>query len=84
MAISNFNKSCKICIYFADENSIMGSCRRFPSYQNRHSTEWCGEFDQNPSLVALDNLVADVTRATIMAEVGAIKPKLGRPKKNVA
>jgi hypothetical protein len=84
MAISNYNKSCKICIYFADENSIMGSCRRFPSYQNRHSTEWCGEFDQNPSLVALDNLVANVRKATIMAEVGAIKPKSGRPRKNVA
>jgi hypothetical protein len=84
MANSNFNKSCKVCIYFADENSIMGSCRRFPSYQNRHSTEWCGEFEQNPSPVALDNLVADLTRETIMAEVGAIKPKLGRPKKNDA
>ena len=84
MAVNNFNKSCKVCIYFADENSIMGSCRRFPSYQNRHSTEWCGEFEQNPSSVALDHLVADVTRESIMAEVGAIKPKLGRPKKNDA
>jgi hypothetical protein len=84
MAISNFNKSCKVCIYFADENSIMGSCRRFPTYQNRHSTEWCGEFEQNPSPVALDHLVADVTREAIMAEVGAIKTKLGRPKKDAA
>ena len=84
MAISNFNKSCKVCIYFADVNSIMGSCRRFPTYQNRHSTEWCGEYEQNPSPVALDNLVADVTREAIMAEVGAIKPKLGRPKKDAA
>lgn len=84
MAISNFNKTCNVCIYYADQNSIMGSCRRFPTYQNRHSTEWCGEYEQNPSPVALDNLVADVTREAIMAEVGAIKPKPGRPKKDAA
>ena len=59
MANSNFNKSCKVCIYFSDENSIMGSCRRFPIYQNRHATEWCGEFQQNPSPAALKNLVAE-------------------------
>jgi hypothetical protein len=84
MADSNFNKSCNSCIYFTNPNQVMGSCRRFPTYQNRHSTEWCGEYEQNPSLVALDNLVADVTRETIMAEVGAIKPKPGRPKKDAA
>ena len=83
MAIRNFNKSCKVCIYFADENSMMGSCRRFPTYQNRHHTEWCGEFEQNPSPIALENLVQDVTRESIMAEVAAIKPKSGRPKKDV-
>ena len=36
---------CKTCKYFLIEtNAQMGSCRRFPTYQNRHSTEWCGEF----------------------------------------
>jgi hypothetical protein len=82
MANNHFKDSCNSCIYFANPHEIMGSCRRFPTYQNRHSTEWCGEYTQNPSLVALDNLVQDVTRDTIMAEVGAIKPKAGRPKKN--
>ena len=36
---------CKTCRYFLIEtNAQMGSCRRYPTYQNRHSTEWCGEF----------------------------------------
>jgi hypothetical protein len=82
MAVNNFNKTCNCCIYYTNPNEVMGTCRRFPAYQNRHSTEYCGEFSQNPSLLAMDNLVQDVTRETIMAEVGAIKAKPGRPKKN--
>ena len=36
---------CTKCTYFLIEtNAQMGSCRRYPTYQNRHSTEWCGEF----------------------------------------
>jgi len=84
MADSNFNKSCNNCIYFTNPNQVMGSCRRFPTYQNRHSTEWCGEYEQNPSLLAIDNLVQDITRESIMQEVGAIKAKPGRPKKDAA
>ena len=54
---------CKTCKYFLIEtNAQMGSCRRFPTYQNRHSTEWCGEFKvvvQHTDLPdTIDNLVA--------------------------
>ena len=38
-------QDCKTCSYFwIQSNAQMGSCRRYPTYQNRHSTEWCGEF----------------------------------------
>jgi len=60
----------------------MGTCRRYPTYQNRHSTEYCGEYSQNPSKLAMDQIVEEITRTTIMEEVGAIKPKIGRPRKN--
>jgi hypothetical protein len=33
---------CSNCLYFIDHH-MMGQCRRFPLYQNRHKTEWCGE-----------------------------------------
>jgi hypothetical protein len=78
----NFNNTCLTCIYYSDPQQIMGTCRRFPTYQNRHNTEWCGEFAQNPSPLAINHLVKDVTRESIMAEVAAIKTKPGRPKKN--
>lgn len=34
--------NCKSCVFFID-HQIMGQCRRFPVFQNRHFTEWCGE-----------------------------------------
>jgi len=84
MADSNFSNTCITCIYYSDPNQIMGTCRRFPSYNNRHSTEWCGEYAQNPSIVAVKNIVDDITRESIMAEVGFIRPKPGRPRKDAA
>ena len=36
-------ENCKACVYFNDIGQ-MGQCRRYPTYQNRHNTEWCGEF----------------------------------------
>jgi hypothetical protein len=37
-------ENCKACHYFNDIGQ-MGQCRRYPTYQNRHYTEWCGEFE---------------------------------------
>jgi hypothetical protein len=34
--------NCKSCRYFNDLG-MMGQCRRYPTFQNRHNTEWCGE-----------------------------------------
>ena len=38
---------CKTCRFFSQNQNIdIGSCRRYPTYQNRHGTEWCGEYTQ--------------------------------------
>ena len=42
--------NCKTCVYFMGSN--LGSCRRFPTYQNRHENEWCGEFAKSLQAVA--------------------------------
>ena len=34
--------NCKTCRFFSDLG-MMGQCRRYPTFQNRHGTEWCGE-----------------------------------------
>ena len=41
MADANF--TCKTCKHFVDMNQL-GVCRRYPTYQNRHKSEWCGEY----------------------------------------
>jgi len=66
-------QNCKACVYFNDIGQL-GQCRRYPTYQNRHHTEWCGEF--SPSVVAVENLP--------VPEAGAFSEppkKRGRPPK---
>jgi hypothetical protein len=66
-------QNCKACVYFNDIGQ-MGQCRRYPTFQNRHHTEWCGEFE----------LVAIVPEEDVLPvqEAGAFSPKKrGRPAK---
>ena len=35
---------CKDCKHYHDNGSILGLCRRYPTYQNRSPQETCGEF----------------------------------------
>ena len=39
--------NCSTCVYFTDFK-MMGTCKRFPQYANRHATEWCGEYKGQP------------------------------------
>jgi hypothetical protein len=69
MAVVNFKDSCNSCIYFLSTgNDFIGSCRRFPTYQNRHGTEWCGEFVVVPPNPVFEALVQDIEITTEMAE----------------
>ena len=66
-------QNCKACVYFNDIGQ-MGQCRRYPTFQNRHHTEWCGEFE----------LVAIVPTEDVLPvlEAGTFSPKKrGRPAK---
>jgi len=84
MSENHFKSNCGNCKYFSEPNNILGSCRRYPTYQNRHSTDLCGEYAQSSTFGVLDNIVQEVTKESIQAEVAAMKPKAGRPKRNVA
>mgnify|MGYP000070022817 CR=1 FL=1 len=69
-------QNCKACVYFNDIGQ-MGQCRRYPTFQNRHHTEWCGEFE----------LVAIVPSEDVLPvqEAGAFSEppkKRGRPAKD--
>ena len=67
-------QNCKACVYFNDLGQ-MGQCRRYPTFQNRHYTEWCGEFE----------LVAIVPTEDVLPvqEAGSFSlKKRGRPAKD--
>lgn len=64
--------SCKVCKFFVDSGHQVGTCRRYPLYQNRSPNEICGEFSSN--VVAVES--------SPILEVGAFLPKKrGRPAK---
>ena len=64
---------CRDCKNYFDNNSILGLCRRFPTYQNRSPQEWCGEFSSKA--------VAEVTPEPSGDFLP--KKKMGRPKKSM-
>jgi len=55
----------------------MGQCRRYPTYQNRHQNEWCGEF------VVKNEQFASMVEV-LTQQVTTEEPKRrGRPRHNV-
>ena len=68
-------ESCKICKHFVDSGHNVGTCRRYPHFQNRSPNEVCGEFFTN--VVAVEG--------SPIPEVGAFSEppkKRGRPAKD--
>lgn len=66
---------CNSCVFFTDHH-IMGQCRRFPVFQNRHKTEWCGE---HKSPVVVTMTVTDDTMT--VTETPVEQKRRGRPPK---
>jgi hypothetical protein len=92
MAVVNSKDGCSSCIYFQSTgNDFIGVCRRFPTYQNRHSSEWCGEFVIVPPNPVFEAMVQDIEiavedakekRKKVIEEAGKVEPKpKGRPRK---
>ena len=51
-------KNCKACDHFVDSGHAMGTCRRYPAYQNRSPNERCGEFTPVPYGEPVPNMLA--------------------------
>ena len=87
MAVLNSKDTCNSCIYFLlQENDLMGVCRRYPTYQNRHGTEWCGDFVIVPPNPVFETMVLDIElaeqRKKVIKDAGYVAPKpKGRPRK---
>lgn len=70
--------SCKICKHFLDVGHNVGTCRRFPQYQNRSLNELCGEFAEK----AISPSTGGAFLALPVVDVPQIDKKRGRPRKN--
>jgi len=67
-------KHCKDCRHYHDNGSILGLCRRYPSYQNRSPNETCGEFSVKA--------VAELTPVNAGDFLPVpVKKRMGRPRK---
>jgi hypothetical protein len=62
---------CKGCKHFQDHGQ-MGVCRRYPTYQNRHHTEICGEFSALP--------IIPVEQEFTITMHNVVKKQRGRPR----
>jgi hypothetical protein len=76
MAVSENKESCNNCLFFV-LNERMGSCRRFPTFVNKSSNDWCGEWRLEES-AALDFIVDWSVEPVLISEP---KKQRGRPKK---
>ena len=74
------SNDCSCCRFFvAALGDRIGVCRRFPSFQNRAHTEWCGEF-ATKDVIALP--VVDLPQQEKQDDIGFVAlRKPGRPKK---
>ena len=65
---------CRDCRHYCDTNSILGLCRRYPTYQNRSPQETCGEYK--------GKAVAELTPVHAGDFLpDPVKKRMGRPRK---
>jgi hypothetical protein len=89
MADANFIESCSACRFFLAPNGAIGVCRRYPTHQNRHGNDWCGEWTFKKTIVEITqekiiNEAFDEVYAKRSKEIAAMeidKPKRGRKPK---
>ena len=79
---------CRDCKHYCDTNSILGLCRRYPTYQNRSPQETSGEYKGKAVAELTPEITGDFLPTLEQAivefdkEYAKLKPKrMGRPPK---
>ena len=84
MADNNSSPVCGACKFFLG-NGDFGICRRFPSYEQRHASNWCGEHYPIPHVVTQPEFIVPADEKQLKRIAKLIKPieakKRGRPAK---
>jgi hypothetical protein len=74
MAVNKNTDTCNCCRFFSNNQEIMGSCKRYPTYQNRHGSDWCGEYSPDQPTQVVNLIVEHFVEPTEQP-----KKKRGRP-----
>ena len=70
--------TCGNCEYFRDAQ-VLGACRRYPTPQNKHQSDWCGEHKIKMVSLPVYDIMTDETTTAKVPEVVA---KRGRKPKD--
>ena len=67
------NPTCKTCEYFRDAQ-VLGTCRRYPSPQNKHESDWCGEHKIKMVVLPVYDIMTDTTTPAQVPETIVKRP----------
>mgnify|MGYP003332872140 FL=1 len=60
--------TCGNCEYFRDAQ-VLGACRRYPTPQNKHQSDWCGEHKIKMVELPVYDIMTDETTTAKVPEV---------------
>ena len=58
MDVQDIKEICQSCKYFVTSNAVLGVCKRYPQYVNKHDADWCGEY-------TFKKTIAQITREAL-------------------
>ena len=75
--MADSDSTCKSCRFYS-AGHVLGQCRRYPTFVNRHQNEWCGEHSE---LEVMESIYAPL--AVKFVDKHQDEPrKRGRPRKS--
>jgi hypothetical protein len=68
--------TCENCVYFRSAQ-VLGTCRRYPIPQNKHQSDWCGEYEVKMLALPVYDILTDTTIEVPVPKKPGRKPKNG-------
>ena len=83
MADANFIESCSACRFFLAPNGAIGVCRRYPTHQNRHGNDWCGEWTYKLTIEEITEKSLEIIKPVIDDYIDTVKTIKKRGRKRL-
>lgn len=82
MSASDVKVICLNCKYFIGDNAVLGSCKRYPQAINKHTNDWCGEYESAPIVIKVELPIELQEAAEGLMNLSVEPKKRGRKPKN--